>query len=190
MWRVPVFFCACGGACAGFCACGGACAGFLVIWGAFLYARVVSLMKIVYLFGAKRCNLRSPLLLLSSPRKISNFRSSILPFPITHLRCGFFHLVVVCLLFVVCCRCRCLVLVLLVLFLLLCCNFIFLTFWLNKTNTFSSFAKIARAHKKTGHTTRIKKKNYNTTNKWKCSRSQTKKLATRKRTKKTTVALT
>ena len=51
--RVPVFF----------CACGGACAGFLVIWGAFLYARVVSLIENSVSFrGKKMRNLRSPLL--------------------------------------------------------------------------------------------------------------------------------
>ena len=142
MWRVPVFFCACGGRVPVFW-----------FWGCF-FVRVVSLIENMYLFGAKRCATYARRYLLSSPRKISNFRSSILPFPITHEM--WFFSILLLLLFVVCCRCRCLLLVLL-LFLLLCCNFIFLTF-LAKTNTFS-FAKITRAQKKTGHTTRIKKKN-------------------------------
>ena len=66
----------------------------------------------------------------------------------------------------------------------------FLHFWLVKP-TPSLLLQKSHAHtKKTGTLRVLKRKIYNTTNKWKCSRSQTKKLATRKRTKKTTVALT
>ena len=155
------FFCACGGACAGFfCACGGACAGFLVIWGAFLYARVVSLIENSVSFrGKKMRNLRSPLLLLSSPRKISNFRSSIFTFSDNTLEMWFFSILllfVCCLLFVVvvvvwcwCCWCC---------FYYCVVTSFFLHFWLVKP-TPSLLLQKSHAHtKKTGHTTRIKRR--------------------------------
>ena len=148
MRRVPVFF----------CACGGACAGFFGYMGAFLYARVVSLIEnSVSIRGKTMRNVRSPLLLLSSPRKISNFRScSILPFPITHFEMWFFSILLlfVCLLFVVvvvvcwcwCCFYYCVV------------TSFFSHFWLVKPSLL--LQKSHKAHKKkTGHTTRIKKKN-------------------------------
>ena len=138
MWRVPVFFCACGGRVPVFW-----------FWGCF-FVRVVSLIENIVSFrGKKMRNLRSPLFIVVAAQ---NFKLSKFDFTFSDNTrdAVFFDLVVVvCLLFVVvvvvCCWCWCC-------FYYCVVTSFFLHFWLKPTPSLLLQKSHARAQKKNRHT--------------------------------------